>query len=334
MADPHHRPRRRRLVEISQVPLPRSTIRSRRETMPYIDITREFRQAVQEKQRDIPEGKRRKLDHKRSPSSAQDGTGVAGKEYINEAYTVVRPFFTVYVDPETHDLNLGTFFFFQLNHINTLTRMLTSVRKAYLNVDSRISPLSRQGSRTLDFSEGEAAWSNIRHLTNEERDQIDLQARVILQRCSTRVKEMEALEKRAYLPFDCLYLRVVLIASRFAHNLNRQLHQTLILHLSLIIGILQAAQNLLRARSILCSDSYRHDFEKMNRPFLPAFSPRTGPALPGTSVGGSRRPVNCRRTCRRNASNGNSSEQSHWQPVPLGKPIPYWNLLASPHPHP
>lgn len=168
--------------------------------MPYIDITNEFRQVVQQKQRDLPEGKRRKLDHKRSPSTSQDGT-VAGKEYINEAYTVVRLLFLYCVYPEAQDSGLGAFSFFQLNHINTLTRMLTSVRKAYLNVDSRTTPLSRQGSRNLDFSEGEAAWSNIRHLTNEERDQIDLQARVILQRCSTRVKEMEALEKRAYLPF-------------------------------------------------------------------------------------------------------------------------------------
>jgi syntaxin 18 len=106
--------------------------------------------------------------------------------------------------------------------------MLTSVRKAYLNVDSRTNPLSRQGSRTLDFSEGEAAWSSIRHLTNEERDQIDLQARVILQRCSTRVKEMEALEKRAYISLDCqCHLRVttVLITSCFAGlDMIPQLH--------------------------------------------------------------------------------------------------------------
>ncbi|KAF6762708.1 hypothetical protein DFP72DRAFT_1001237 [Ephemerocybe angulata] len=141
--------------------------------MAYTDLTADFRQVVQEKQRDIPEAKRRKLDHPKSPSTSQDTSGgtLAGKEYISEAYTV-------------------------LNHINTLTRMLASIRKPYLNVDSRTSPLSRQGSRNLDFNEGEAAWSNIRHLSNEERDQIDLQARVILQRCSTRVKEMEALEQR------------------------------------------------------------------------------------------------------------------------------------------
>lgn len=74
--------------------------------------------------------------------------------------------------------------------------MLANVRTAYLNTDSRLSPLSRQGSRNIDLSDGSSSWSNTRHLTNEERDQIDLQARVILTRCSDRVKEMEALEKR------------------------------------------------------------------------------------------------------------------------------------------
>ncbi|KAG2013757.1 hypothetical protein CC2G_010634 [Coprinopsis cinerea AmutBmut pab1-1] len=75
--------------------------------------------------------------------------------------------------------------------------MLGSIRRAYLNVDSRNpAPLSRQGSRNIDLNEGESAWSNIKYLSNEERDQIDLQARTILQQCSTRVKEMELLEKR------------------------------------------------------------------------------------------------------------------------------------------
>ena len=73
--------------------------------------------------------------------------------------------------------------------------MLAGVRTAYLNIDSRSSPLARIGSRNIDLSEGASSWSNIRHLSNEERDQIDLQAKVILTRCSDRVKEMEALEK-------------------------------------------------------------------------------------------------------------------------------------------
>ena len=84
-----------------------------------------------------------------------------------------------------------------MNHINTLSGMLANIRVPYLNIDSRISSLSHQTSRNIDFNEpSSSSWANIRHLTNEERDQIDLQARVILTRCSDRVKEMEALEKR------------------------------------------------------------------------------------------------------------------------------------------
>ena len=55
---------------------------------------------------------------------------------------------------------------------------------------------SRQQTRTLDLGSSEEFWFNIRHLTNEERDQIDLQARLILTKCADRVKEMEALETR------------------------------------------------------------------------------------------------------------------------------------------
>ena len=74
--------------------------------------------------------------------------------------------------------------------------MLTSVRKAYLNVDTRNPPLLRQTSRTIDIAGGDQSWGDIRNLTNEERDQIDLQARVILSRCKDRVAQLEELEKR------------------------------------------------------------------------------------------------------------------------------------------
>jgi syntaxin 18 len=83
----------------------------------------------------------------------------------------------------------------QLNHIVTLTRMLSSIRKPYLSVDAHVVPLARQNN--IDLSDSSKSWSGIRHLTDEERDQIDLQARVILSRCADRVNKMEALEKRA-----------------------------------------------------------------------------------------------------------------------------------------
>jgi len=74
--------------------------------------------------------------------------------------------------------------------------MLSNIRRPYLNVDSSSSPLVRQGSRNLDLNDSQQLWSEIKHLSNVERDQIDLQARLILTRCADRVKEMEALEKR------------------------------------------------------------------------------------------------------------------------------------------
>lgn len=73
--------------------------------------------------------------------------------------------------------------------------MLSHIRKPYLNVDTR-PHASRQQTRTLDFGTSEESWSSIRWLTNEERDQIDMQARVILTKCADRVKGMEALETR------------------------------------------------------------------------------------------------------------------------------------------
>lgn len=86
----------------------------------------------------------------------------------------------------------------KLNHIHTLTKMLLGIRNAYLNIDMR-NAHSRQAPRHIDLGESSSSWANIRHLSNEERDQIDLQARVILTRCSDRIKEMETLEKRRWL---------------------------------------------------------------------------------------------------------------------------------------
>ncbi|RXW25213.1 hypothetical protein EST38_g535, partial [Candolleomyces aberdarensis] len=57
--------------------------------MPFTDRTNDFIQVLHEKQRDIPEAKKRKLTHPKSPSPSQESSQVAsGKEYINEAYTV------------------------------------------------------------------------------------------------------------------------------------------------------------------------------------------------------------------------------------------------------
>ncbi|KAJ6515996.1 snare protein syntaxin 18/UFE1 [Mycena sanguinolenta] len=145
--------------------------------MPSSDRTQDFRQVIREKENELPAPKRRRTA-KQTNDAERDPQIVPGKEYVAEAYVI-------------------------LNHINTLTRMLANIRRPYLNVDSRAVPTYRQPARTLDL-DGSDSWNGIRHLSNQERDQIDLQARVILTRCADRVKEMEALEKR----------RIELVASK------------------------------------------------------------------------------------------------------------------------
>lgn len=153
--------------------------------MGYTDRTADFREAIKSKQNLFSPSKRRKLATEVEPRDT------FGKRYVQEAYIIVRPLFPLLMPRFTRH--------YKLNHIHALTRVLSSIRRPYLNVDSNSSPLVRQGSRGLDLNDSQCLWSEIRYLSNEERDQIDLQARLILTRCADRVKEMEALEKRAFL---------------------------------------------------------------------------------------------------------------------------------------
>ncbi|KAG6837550.1 hypothetical protein H0H93_007731 [Arthromyces matolae] len=137
--------------------------------MSYTNNTEVFRQFLQEKERKLTDDKRSKLVSR--PSCSSEGEALIAKEYMKEASTI-------------------------LSHIHALTRMLATIRKPYLNVDARNSQFSRQTSRTIDLNGGETSWAGLKHITNEERDQIDLQARVIITRCADKVKEMEAIEKR------------------------------------------------------------------------------------------------------------------------------------------
>lgn len=84
----------------------------------------------------------------------------------------------------------------KLKHITTLNSLLASSRRAYLNVDAHQGS-SRQ-ARNIDLSAASSgdAFASIKSLTNEERDQIDLQARILLSKCADRVKDMELIEKR------------------------------------------------------------------------------------------------------------------------------------------
>jgi syntaxin 18 len=85
----------------------------------------------------------------------------------------------------------------QLNHLKTLTQLLTSVRRPYLNVDPNNHFRPTSGIRNIDINDMSSdAWAGIKSLTNAERDQLDLQANVILSKCAQRVRELEQLDKR------------------------------------------------------------------------------------------------------------------------------------------
>ncbi|KZT24447.1 hypothetical protein NEOLEDRAFT_1156717 [Neolentinus lepideus HHB14362 ss-1] len=146
--------------------------------MPLMDRTAELRELVEEKRRRLPESKRRKVSRNSRQAGSPDSQLPLNKQYLQEAYLILK-------------------------HVNTLMRMLVAIRKPYLNVDSRQSPfvgLSHgvSGLDLFNLDNPEASWSSIRHLSNEERDQIDLQARVVLSRCAERVKELEEIEKRRH----------------------------------------------------------------------------------------------------------------------------------------
>nr|GAT54029.1 SNARE protein syntaxin 18/UFE1 [Mycena chlorophos] len=144
--------------------------------MPASDRTVDFRQSLRDKENVSPAHKRRKT----APEPERDPQIISGKDFLAEAYLI-------------------------LNHISTLTRMLANIKRPYLNIDSRPGAGRQQASRSLDFEAGaDSSWASIRHLSNQERDQIDLQARTILRTCADRVKELEALEKR----------RIELVASK------------------------------------------------------------------------------------------------------------------------
>lgn len=89
-------------------------------------------------------------------------------------------------------------------HIDSLRRFLLSIRRAYLNTDARQSLRKRAGATAttavpkasgLEGSLFALFGTDIGSLTDNERDEIDFQAKVIIRRCMDRIKELEHAEK-------------------------------------------------------------------------------------------------------------------------------------------
>ncbi|KAI8891279.1 hypothetical protein K501DRAFT_281357 [Backusella circina FSU 941] len=84
-------------------------------------------------------------------------------------------------------------------HINSLGRFLVSIRPAYLSTSHRPSrnrkPTAVQMDKAAEGSLFSLFPSDISHLTDRERDEIDFQAKLIIRRCIDRIKELEESEK-------------------------------------------------------------------------------------------------------------------------------------------
>jgi len=58
--------------------------------MPSINRTSDFREVLAEKQNILPETKRRRTSRPLKSDTEREGQNILGKEYISEAYVIVR----------------------------------------------------------------------------------------------------------------------------------------------------------------------------------------------------------------------------------------------------
>jgi syntaxin 18 len=153
------------------------------------DITRDFRDLVEQKDKGPGETRRTKRgrqSHLTPGDTHVDGAPPFMRAYMKEAHTIVSHVLLLFTLLTRNE---------KLQQVTSLTRMLAAVRRAYLDVHARIPPVTRQVGRALDTTNVDT-WTDIKYFTNAERDQIDVQARNILARCADRVHDMETLGKR------------------------------------------------------------------------------------------------------------------------------------------
>ncbi|CAE6401246.1 unnamed protein product [Rhizoctonia solani] len=138
--------------------------------MTFTNRTEEFFACVRECASRMPDAKKRRTDVSRRYAQAEEDA--FARQYLTEAYTI-------------------------LNHLKTLTQLLSSVRRPYLNVDPNNHFRPATSTRNIGLNDMKPeTWANVKNLTNAERDQLDLQANVILTKCAQRVRELELLEKQ------------------------------------------------------------------------------------------------------------------------------------------
>ncbi|GAO50622.1 hypothetical protein SAICODRAFT_66730 [Saitoella complicata NRRL Y-17804] len=80
-------------------------------------------------------------------------------------------------------------------HISDLRNFLLSVRQAYLNISTASSRSHRGNGTSVSALRPGAGVSEIRHLTDKERDEIDYEVRMILTQSWERVRRLEEAEQ-------------------------------------------------------------------------------------------------------------------------------------------
>lgn len=96
----------------------------------------------------------------------------------------------------------------KLRHIQALTRVLAVIKRPYLNVEVNELLSLKDASSVVDLMEDGAQLASLKHLTSQQRDQVDLQAKMIISRCAERVRAMEQVEKskkHCFLAIPILY---------------------------------------------------------------------------------------------------------------------------------
>ncbi|KAK9768211.1 hypothetical protein K7432_001347 [Basidiobolus ranarum] len=81
------------------------------------------------------------------------------------------------------------------NHIVSLKKFLLSIRRAYLNFSRTTTIQTQTPPQNLQFSDLNLSLPSGASLNNKQRDEIDTQAKMIIQNCISRMTTLEEVEK-------------------------------------------------------------------------------------------------------------------------------------------
>ncbi|BEJ15116.1 hypothetical protein CspHIS471_0408830 [Cutaneotrichosporon sp. HIS471] len=139
--------------------------------MVYVDHTGAFRQIISEGSKSASRSPVSPRPHSRASSRHRQQQAAEDDGFLKEAYQIY-------------------------GHLSDLGRLLKAVRKPYLST-AEPPPLSRRG-RTSAANGGEDElhrFEGTKYLSERERDEIEVRAKMILRRCRDRVTTLEVDEK-------------------------------------------------------------------------------------------------------------------------------------------